>query len=56
MQVEVKKIIDYCQDYLKVDKWQDYCHTEKLGIQNLGKLIAKKFKVKVDFIDVPCDV
>ena len=31
-------------------------NTEKMGIQNLGKLIAKKFKVKVEFVDVPCDV
>ena len=25
MQQEVKKIIKYAEDYLKVDKWQDYC-------------------------------
>ena len=31
-------------------------NTEKMGIQNLGKLIAKKFKIKVEFVDVPCDV
>ncbi|MEA1963318.1 MAG: Nif3-like dinuclear metal center hexameric protein [Patescibacteria group bacterium] len=31
-------------------------NTEKIGIQNLGKLIAKKFKIKVEFVDVPCDV
>ncbi len=31
-------------------------NTEKLGIQNLGDLIAKKFKVKIEFIDIPCDV
>ncbi|OGF27835.1 Nif3-like dinuclear metal center hexameric protein [Candidatus Falkowbacteria bacterium RIFOXYB2_FULL_34_18] len=31
-------------------------NTEKLGIQNLGKLIAKKFKVKVEFVDIPCEV
>lgn len=31
-------------------------NTEKIGVQNLGKLIARKFKVKVEFIDVPCDV
>ena len=29
---------------------------EKMGIQNLGKLIAKKFKIKVEFVDVPCNV
>lgn len=28
-------------------------NTEKLGIQNLGELIAKKFKIKVEFIDIP---
>ncbi len=31
-------------------------NTEKLGIKNLGKLIAKRFKVKVEFVDIPCDV
>ena len=31
-------------------------NTEKMGIKNLGNLIAKKFNIKVDFIDVPCDV
>ena len=31
-------------------------NTEKLGIQNLGKLVEKKFKVKTEFIDVPCEV
>lgn len=28
-------------------------NTEKLGIQNLGELVAKKFNVKVEFIDIP---
>ncbi|MBU4256995.1 Nif3-like dinuclear metal center hexameric protein [Patescibacteria group bacterium] len=31
-------------------------NTEKLGIQNLGNLIAKKFGIEVEFIDVPCDI
>ncbi|MFZ2970880.1 MAG: Nif3-like dinuclear metal center hexameric protein [Minisyncoccia bacterium] len=31
-------------------------NTEKLGIQNLGKLIEKKFKIKAEFVDVPCEV
>ena len=31
-------------------------NTEKLGIQNLGKLIEKKFGVKAEFVDVPCEV
>jgi len=31
-------------------------NTEKLGIQNLGNLIAKKFNIEVEFVDVPCDV
>ncbi|MEA2088528.1 MAG: Nif3-like dinuclear metal center hexameric protein [Patescibacteria group bacterium] len=31
-------------------------NTEKLGVQNLGNLIAKKFKIKVEFIDIPCDI
>ncbi len=31
-------------------------NTEKLGIQNLGRLIEKKFKIKAEFVDIPCDV
>ncbi len=31
-------------------------NTEKLGIYNLGKLIERKFKIPVEFIDIPCDV
>jgi dinuclear metal center YbgI/SA1388 family protein len=31
-------------------------NTEKLGVQNLGRLIARKFKVSVEYIDVPCSV
>lgn len=31
-------------------------NTEKLGIQNLGELVEKKFKIKVEFIDIPNDV
>lgn len=31
-------------------------NTEKLGVQNLGELIAKEFKVDVEFIDIPCDI
>lgn len=31
-------------------------NTEKMGVQNLGNLIAKKFGVKVEFVDVPCDI
>ena len=31
-------------------------NTEKLGVQNLGKLIEKKFKVDVEFVDIPCEV
>lgn len=31
-------------------------NTEKLGIQNLGKLLEKKFKVKTEFIDIPNNI
>ncbi|MCK5476243.1 MAG: Nif3-like dinuclear metal center hexameric protein [Candidatus Pacebacteria bacterium] len=31
-------------------------NTEKFGVQNLGKLIEKKFKVDVEFVDIPCEV
>ncbi len=31
-------------------------NTEKLGIKNLGNLIARRFGIKVEFVDIPCDV
>ena len=31
-------------------------NTEKLGVQNLGKLLSKKFRIPVDFVDIPCAV
>ncbi len=31
-------------------------NTEKLGVQNLGNLLTRRFGVKVEFVDVPCDV
>ncbi len=31
-------------------------NTEKLGIQNLGKLISKKFKISVEFVDIPNEI
>lgn len=31
-------------------------NTEKLGIKNLGELVAKKLKVKAEFIDIPNEV
>ncbi len=31
-------------------------NTERLGIMNLGKLIQKKFKIAVEFVEVPNDV
>jgi dinuclear metal center YbgI/SA1388 family protein len=31
-------------------------NTEKLGIQNLGKLVEEKFGVKVEFVDVPNEI
>lgn len=31
-------------------------NTEKLGIQNLGNLVAEKFGVDVEFVDIPNDI
>jgi dinuclear metal center YbgI/SA1388 family protein len=31
-------------------------NTEKLGIQNLGKLVSEKFNIEMKFIDIPCEV
>jgi len=31
-------------------------NTEKLGVQNLGKLLSKKFNVEMRFIDIPCEI
>ena len=31
-------------------------NTEVFGVKNLGELITKKFGVKVEFVDIPCDI
>jgi dinuclear metal center YbgI/SA1388 family protein len=31
-------------------------NTERLGVMNLGKLIQKKFKIAVEFVEVPNDI
>jgi len=31
-------------------------NTEKFGIQNLGELIAKKFELEVEFVDIPNEI
>lgn len=31
-------------------------NTEKLGVQNLGSLISKKFRIPVEFVDIPCEI
>jgi dinuclear metal center YbgI/SA1388 family protein len=31
-------------------------NTEKLGIINLGELVAKKFGIKAEFVDIPNDI
>lgn len=31
-------------------------NSERFGIINLGRLVQKKFKVSVEFVEVPCDI
>ncbi|MDP8226793.1 MAG: Nif3-like dinuclear metal center hexameric protein [Candidatus Celaenobacter polaris] len=31
-------------------------NTEKLGVQNIGKLVSETFSLETKFIDIPCDV
>lgn len=31
-------------------------NTEKLGVQNLGNLISRRFRVPAQFVDIPCEV
>ncbi len=31
-------------------------NTEKLGVQNLGKILGDKFGVEAEFVDVPCEI
>ena len=31
-------------------------NTEKLGVQNLGKLISDTFNIETEFIDIPCEI
>lgn len=51
-QSEVRKMEEAGINYINAGHY----NTEKLGIQNLGKLIEKKFRIKVEFVDVPCEV
>ncbi|MCK4358140.1 MAG: Nif3-like dinuclear metal center hexameric protein [Candidatus Cloacimonetes bacterium] len=37
-----------------INAW--HYNTEKLGIKNLGNLISNKFNIKVEFVDIPCDI
>ena len=39
MSGEVKKIVEFCEGYLKTHKWQDYCHN---GLQVEGALKVSK--------------
>lgn len=48
----VRKIEEVGINYINAGHY----NTEKLGIQNLGKLVEKKFGIKVEFVDVPCEV
>lgn len=48
----VRKIEEVGINYINAGHY----NTEKLGIQNLGKLLEKKFKIKAEFVDVPCEV
>lgn len=31
-------------------------NTEKEGVRNLGEMIKKKFKIEVEFVDIPCEI
>jgi len=31
-------------------------NTERSGIRNLGELLKNKFKIEVEFVDIPCDI
>ncbi len=54
---EIKESIVRTSEELKVNfVAAGHYNTEKLGVQNLGKKIVEKFGIKVEFIDIPCDV
>jgi len=48
----VRKLEEVGLNYINAGHY----NTEKLGIQNLGKLIEKRFKIKTEFVDIPCDI
>ncbi len=37
-----------------INAW--HYNTEKLGIYNLGNLVAREFDIEVEFVDVPCEI
>ncbi len=48
----VRAVEEECMNFINAGHY----NTEKLGILNLGNLIARKFNIKVEFVDIPCDV
>ena len=54
---EVKEEIVRAVEELKINFVNaGHYNTERLGVMNLGKLIQKKFKIAVEFVEVPNDV
>jgi len=49
---EVRKMEEAGINYINAGHY----NTEKLGIQNLGKLVEEKFRVKAEFVDIPCEI
>lgn len=48
----VRKVEEVEMNYISVGHY----NTEKDGIRNLGNMVAKKFKIEVEFVDVPNEV
>jgi len=48
----VRKVEEVGMNYISAGHY----NTEKEGIKNLGNIVAKKFKIEVEFVDVPNEV
>lgn len=48
----VRKVEEVEMNYISVGHY----NTEKDGIRNLGNMVAKKFKIEAEFVDVPNEV
>ncbi len=51
-ETSVRRVEEMEKNYISAGHY----NTEKIGVQKLGELLAKRFAVKVEFVDIPCEI